>query len=534
MRLFPASLSISIAAMMALGVLLGQSSRQEEAEDYYKKWIEQDVVYLITEDELEVFESLTTPEEKDAFIEQFWKRRDADLTTEINEYKEEHYRRIAFVNDRYGSGIPGWKTDRGRIYITFGPPDETEYHPGGNYKRKPWEGGGRTNVFPFEVWTYNYIPGVGQDVEVEFVDRSMTGEFKLALYPWEKDINLHVDGEGLTTAEKLGLASRAQRPGLHPGNLNNMDFMRRMMGVRRKDLPMERALQYFRLQRPPEIKQKELQKIVDARVSYQVLPLNLDASHIWIDESNALMPITMQIANKDLQFEQRDDRYLARVGVYGKVTSMTGEVIAEFEEVLNSQYAEHQLEAGRTQRSVFQKIVAAEAGRYKIELVAKDLNSGNLGTSTRSIFIPAMEADHLVASPVVLAERLDTLEGIPERPETFVIGDVRVIPSVTRKFHPDDDMGVYCQVHNVQIDQSTLSPSVEVEYEIQRNGRLQARFTDRSGSSINYASPRRMVLVRSIPLSDLKEGDYELIVRVNDLLSGQKVVTKSRFKIQGS
>ncbi|HSR53559.1 MAG TPA: GWxTD domain-containing protein [Acidobacteriota bacterium] len=534
MRLLRIGSLVLLAALTAVSGLLAQASRQEESEDYYKKWVEQDVTYIITEDELDVFQSLTTPEEKDAFIEQFWHRRDPDLTTAVNEYKEEHYRRISFVNDRYGSGIPGWKTDRGRIYITFGEPDEVEYNPGGPYIRKPWEGGGRTNVFPFEIWTYNHIPGIGQDVEVEFVDRSMTGEFKLALYPWEKDVNLHVDGEGQTTAEKLGLASRAQRPGLHPGFLNNYDFMKRMMGVRRKDLPMERALLYFKMQSPPDIQQKELQKIVDTRVSYQVMPVSLTASHVWIDETSALMPITLQIANNDLQFDLRGDRYLARVGIYGKVTSMTGEVIAEFEEVLNAQYNKSQLQAGRSQRSVFQRIVAAEPGRYKIELVAKDLNSGNLGTVTRSLLIPSMTPGELTASPVVLAERVDTLDEIPERPESFVIGDVRVIPNVTRRFETSDEMGVYCQVHNVQIDQSTLAPSVEVEYEIQRNGRLQARFTDRSGSSINYASTRRVVLVRSIPLSDLQEGDYELIVRVNDLLSGKEVESKSKFHIQGS
>src|SRR5262245_3644130 len=174
----------------------------QERQDYYKKWLREDVLYIITDDERKVFQALTTPEEKDAFIEQFWSRRDPDPRTGNNEFKEEHYRRIAYANENFFSGKDGWATDRGRIYITFGPPTHIEDNSGGVYRRRPEEGGGYTSTYSFQRWFYNEIPGVGRGIEVEFVDATKTGEDRLALRPSEKDGLLNVGG-GLTWEEAM-------------------------------------------------------------------------------------------------------------------------------------------------------------------------------------------------------------------------------------------------------------------------------------------------------------------------------------------
>src|ERR1700753_2292688 len=119
---------------------------KKELETPYKKWLNEDVAYIITDEESAAFKKLQTDEEREQFIEQFWLRRDPTPDTVENEFKEEHYRRIAYANEHYASGTPGGKTDRGRIYITFAPPDEIEGHPsGGTYERPPEEGGGTTS-----------------------------------------------------------------------------------------------------------------------------------------------------------------------------------------------------------------------------------------------------------------------------------------------------------------------------------------------------------------------------------------------------
>lgn len=152
----------------------------------YQRWLDEDVVYIIFAEERVAFLGLTTDEERNQFIEQFWLRRDPTPGTAENEYKDEHYRRIQYANEHFSSSLPlptgaGWRTDRGRFYISYGKPDELESHPsGGSYQRPADQGGGTTNTYPFEIWLYRYIQGVGTNVVLEFVDSRGTGEFPRA------------------------------------------------------------------------------------------------------------------------------------------------------------------------------------------------------------------------------------------------------------------------------------------------------------------------------------------------------------------
>jgi GWxTD domain-containing protein len=157
----------------------------------YDRWLREDVAYIVTDRERFAFQGLTTDEERDKFIEQFWLRRDPTPNTVENEFQEEHYRRIAYANEHYasGSGVAGWKTDRGRIYITFGPPDEIESHPsGGKYQRPAQEGGGEISTYPFEEWRYRHVDGVGENVVLPFVDKRRTGEFQMSRDPRDKEV----------------------------------------------------------------------------------------------------------------------------------------------------------------------------------------------------------------------------------------------------------------------------------------------------------------------------------------------------------
>ena len=178
---------------------LSEKQRKQNLKSLYKeldpadrKWLDEDVKYIITDEEREAFLKLSNAEERDAFIEQFWLRRDPTPDTPENEFKEEHYRRIAYANEHFASGIPGWRTDRGRIYIVFGPADEVDSHPsGGTYDRPMEEGGGTTSTYPFEDWRYRYIEGIGNEVIIEFVDQCMCSEYKISLDPNDKDALLH-------------------------------------------------------------------------------------------------------------------------------------------------------------------------------------------------------------------------------------------------------------------------------------------------------------------------------------------------------
>jgi len=488
------TLPILAIVVMALATGLAQDRSKETSLDkYFEKWLNQDVDYIITDEERAVFEKLSTSEEKDHFIEQFWFRRNGGSNAAINELKEEHYRRIAYANQTYGSGIPGWKTDRGRIYIMFGEATEIEHHTGGgSYVRKRHEGGGQTSTYPFEVWRYRNIAGVGEDVEIEFVDRSWTGEYRMVMNNWEKDLLLHIDGEGKTTLERMGLANKALRPGLHPGNINNAQYQARS-GMRFKDTPFESMLRYFNLQRPPQIKQKDLQTIVETKISFTNLPFSIALHQIWIDSASALVPLTVEIPNETLTYAKLPNLRKARVGLYGRVTSMTGAVINEFEDRIASEYSDAHYQVGRTQKSLYQKTLLLPSGRYKLDLVVKDMNTGDLGTLARNIVVSTYVKDKITTSPILLARRLEPLSAFPDTPQTFVIGDVRAVPNVTARFKPTDELGVYLQVYNAPLDTVSSQPSVTIEYTIADGDKILTQIVDKAGNSIEFASSHRIV-----------------------------------------
>src|SRR6516162_8713998 len=189
-----------------------KSRDQENASRALLRWIDEDVQYIITPEERAAWKRLKTDEEREQFIESFWLRRDPTPDTIDNEFKDDHYERIAYANEHFASGIPGWKTDRGRIYIMYGKPDEIEYHPsGGTYDRPIEEGGGTTSTYPFEIWRYRYIEGIGNEISLQFVDTTMSGEYHLTIDPGEKDALLHVPGAGLTFDEQFYGRDKSER-----------------------------------------------------------------------------------------------------------------------------------------------------------------------------------------------------------------------------------------------------------------------------------------------------------------------------------
>jgi GWxTD domain-containing protein len=528
MRLAAFFLTLSCVAALAV-----QSNEEKGAAKYYDKWLNQDVLYIISDDEREVFAKLKTPEEREQFIEQFWERRNPNPGKGGNEFREEHYRRIAYANAKYASGIPGWKTDRGRTYIMFGEPAEIEDHAGGgNYVRPNYEGGGSTNTYPFQIWRYRHIDEVGDDVEIEFVDQSWTGQYKMVMNPWEKDMLLNVDGTGQTLRERLGQAQRNYRPGLHPGFYSDTNMTARA-GLRSKDMPFERMLQYYNLQRPPVIQHKDLQTIVETHVTYNTLPFKYALTYIRADSERVFVPITLEVENRGLNYIQVQDGgiYKARVGMYGAVTSLTGKIVAEFEDSIASEYRSENYQQGLQQKSLYQKTLLIPIGLNKLDLVIKDLNNGNVGTVSTSINVPRQQNGDLTSSPLVLAKMIEPMKSLPDAPQSFVIGDLKVVPNVTGTYKPSDPLNIYFQVYNVGRDEAQAKPKLVTSYTITRDQKPVSQLIDQAGTSVSFASEQRVVMARRLDLGGLQPGHYKLNVVVNDLITGQSLSRDAAFEV---
>lgn len=502
---------------------------RKELETPYRKWLTEDVGYIITDEERQAFKRLQTDDERDQFIEQFWLRRDPTPDTIENEEKEEHYRRIAYANERFASGIPGWKTDRGRIYITYGAPDERDEHPsGGSYERPIEEGGGSTSTYPFEVWRYRYIEGIGTDINIEFVDPTMTGEYRMTMDPSEKDALLYVPGAGLTMYEQLGLSNKADRfnrtDGTHLGT-GNQPLPSRMN-------QFERLEQYTKLQKPPQIKFKDLEAVVNTHISYNTLPVLVRTDFMRMTESTVLTSVTVQLNNKDLQFQDKEGVSKAVVNMYARITSMARRIVTVWEEPVTIESPTEILSVASKRASIYSHAVYLSPGTYRLNVVVKDVVGGTMNNVEVAMHVPRFEEEKLASSTIILA---DQIEKVPTRSigtGQFVIGDSKVRPRVNESFRRDEKMGIYFQIYNFGADEKSQKPSGDIQYEVVRNG-SNAKVFDFTEDlkAVPGASAQQVTVEKLLPLAKLEPGQYTLKMKVTDRIRNQVVTPSATFTV---
>jgi len=502
---------------------------RKELETPFRKWLNEDVFYIITDEEKTSFKRLSTDEEREQFIEQFWLRRDPTPDTQENEYKEEHYRRIAYANERFASGIPGWKADRGRIYITFGPPDEIEDHPsGGTYQRPIEEGGGTTSTFPFQKWRYRYLDGIGNDVMIEFVDTTMTGEFRMTMDPSEKDALLNVPNAGLTMFEQMGMSSKNDR-------FTRTDGTR--LGTGNQALPQrmnqfERLQQFALLQKPPAVKFKDLEASVNSKVTFNVLPILVRTDFVRLTNSTVMTYITIQMNKGDLQFKSTDSISKAMVNIYARITSMTRRVVNVWETPVVIETPSVMLAEASKGKAIYQNAVPLPPGTYRVNVVAKDVVGGNMNNYEMAITVPRFEDERLGASSLILA---DMIEKVPTKnigAGQFVIGTSKVRPRLNDAFTQNEKMGIYQALYNFMPDEKTQKPLGSVSYEISKadGGEKVIEFTE-ALSEIPGASATQVTIEKLLPLQGFAPGRYTLKLKVTDQNSNQSLVQTANFSV---
>jgi GWxTD domain-containing protein len=513
-----------------------RKNRQDESQSkYFKRWLDEDAIYIISDDEKSVFKNLKNDEERESFIDQFWNRRNPDPRSPNNAFKEEHYRRIAYANERFASGIPGWKTDRGRIYIMHGPPDQLESHPtGGIYDRPFNEGGGTTTTFPFEKWWYRHIDGIGDDVELEFVDASLSGEYRLAMTPEEKDALINVPNAGLTLAEEMGLSDKKDRAYFNPGAWNDPNSIERQF-ARAKDSPFSRMEQYFSVQRPPQIKFKDLKTAVSTHITYDMLAYDFKTDFIKLSPERILVPITLQLNNADLEFRREQDFNRAKVNVYGIVTSLSGRIAAEWEDEITRDFNDLYFHQGKDKLSKYQRIVALAPGqRYRLDLIVKDVNSKKIGTVSQGLVVPKYDEVGLQSSTIILADNITPAPMNATQLDQYVIGDMRISPRVKPEYVSSQHLVPYMQVYNMQIDQTTQRPDLEVTYVIKSGNRIVQETKSSALNSEQFFYGQRVVLVARLPLKGIAPGKYSLEIQVRDNIGGNSLATSADFKVTES
>jgi len=498
----------------------------KELSNDQRDWLDNDVPYIITPAERAAYLQLGTNEERDQFIEHFWDLRNPEPDLGENSFEEEHYRRIAYANEHFSSGIPGWKTDRGHIYILWGPPDEIETHPtGGTYDRPMWQGGGSTTTYPWEVWRYRHLDEIAENIELEFVDPSGSGEYHLTRDPGEKDALAHVPGAGLGISEMMNGGSKAQRftnsngttlpvpIGAIPSNMGEFESLDR----------------YFRVMRPPE-HLKDLAAEVSSRLIRNPMRIDYAVDYLRVTNDSVLVPITLQIPNREMAYRDNKGVQSATLNLYARVTTPSGKVVQTFEQAISRDVPDSLFQKTLEQASIFQKAVPLRPGLYRLDVVVKDVESGNVGVIGTALRVPRFEDATLGASTLVIADQIESVPAEQLGLGPFVFGSYKVRPRLSREFRTAENLGLFLQVYNLQSDDAIHRSSVYVTYRLLKEQR-EIWTTTESSDSIHQAG-EQITVNRLIPLSAFAPGRYSLEVLVRDRVSGQSITRNAEFTLK--
>jgi GWxTD domain-containing protein len=499
----------------------------KELDNSFKTWLNEDVIYIISPEERTAFLQLETNEEREQFIEQFWLRRSSNPDMPDNDFKEEHYRRIAYANEHFASGVPGWKTDRGRIYIIWGAPDEIESHPtGGTYDRPMDQGGGSTTTYPWESWRYRYLEGIQENVELEFVDPSGSGEYHLTMDPSEKDALLNVPGAGLTMMESMGLASKTDRftrsDGTHMGTS--------LGGTPASLNEFTRLELYAKVQRPPEVKYKDLEALVTSRMVRDQVKFNYRTDFLKVTNDTVLVPVTVQVPNNQLQFKNKDGVYTAQLNIFGRVSTLTNRIVQTFEDSVTRDYPESLYKQSMKLSSVYQKSLPLRPGLYRLDLVIKDVDSGNVGAVNTRLAVPRYEDEKLEASSLILADQIEHVPAKQIGTGQFVLGSSKVRPRLDADFTTADKLGIYLQIYNLKGDEKTHKSNANFVYTVKKGDQQVMQFKETSADMKQTGD--QVTIERLLPLATLTPGKYTLEVNATDLLSNVTISRSAEFSVK--
>jgi GWxTD domain-containing protein len=514
-----------------------QKEVRQELKGAYKTWLDQDVAYIISDEERKSFKSLSNDEEREAFIEQFWLRRNPNPDSPDNEFREEHYRRIQYANDHFAAGKPGWKTDRGHIYIAFGAPDSTESHPsGGSYQRPIEEGGGETSTFPFELWHYRYLEGIGENIDMEFVDTCQCGDFHFTIDRSEKDALSKVPGAGLTQWESMGQSKKADR---FKGGFENLGAG--PMSSQNQSKEFDRIELAAKLFAPPPIKFHDLESAMSEHklLTGPVFPFDVRTDFVKVTSSTVLVPVTVQIKNRDITFVTKDGVAKGVVNILGKVTTLTHKTVQTFEDTVEVEQPAELLEKSLDRKSIYWKAVPLLPGLYRLDIAIKDVNNADhIGVYGRSLEVPSYHDEKLGTSSLILADKIYPVSSHDIGQGSCVIGNIHVCPRVTPNpatpvsYKRDQDLNFWMQVYNLGINDQTKSNEAKVTYQIIDSKTNTVVFEKEQDSKDFGEHSDQLTVEKTMPMAGLQPGRYKVTIKINDEISKQEIAQSAPFVVE--
>jgi len=539
------------------GILPFLLSKENEIPQKYLKWLNEEVVYIISSQEREVFLSLKTDEERENFIKIFWKRRDPTPETEFNEFREEHYRRIEYANKNFFEGMPGWKTDRGRIYIMFGPPDFIQSNPGG-LRGFLFGPKAETAEFPSEVWTYRYLPGLKtrtQNIEFIFVNYYNTGVYKLTTSPSLANALRNIS----TDARFVGYNDDPRPKEGVPRNISDFEAQRmaqdKVIGT--GDSALGQLALFSELTRSrgeilEEIERanrlRKLKGIVFTKDSLSTIKFDYIKPIFRVEKEEYYIPIAIQVELSQLSFLKKEDKYIDELNFYISILK-GGNSVYEGSDRLEMNLSENTYRQLKGQTYQYHHSVSLPPGDYLIKIVLMDGNSSAVGYSEEFLKLPPLSSGNYL-SDIIIAESVKTVEQKEEKISSSELEALKAVPklkvpekiSITSNRAPFvfQNLFVVPNLKNIvrkngeliffyQIYPESIGTKLKIENIIEKNGKNIAMAGEPQIFEIKDLTPINNGA--KMPLTSLEKGAYTLKVIATDLVSGKKAEKSITFNV---
>ncbi len=296
---------------------------------------------------------------------------------------------------------------------------------------------------------------------------------------------------------------------------------------------------YAKLQRPPAVKFKDLEEVVTSKVRYNLLPFEVRADFVRVTSDTVLVPVMVQVKKKDVTYVNKDGVQRGTLNVFCRVTTLTGRIANTFEETIQDDEPAELLPKILDNASVYWKAVPLRPGRYRFDVVVKDVNGDRMGTWSKGVLVPDLSDDKgLTSSTLILA---DVMEKVPSKSigtGMFVLGSTKVRPRMDgadgspAKFDRNQKLNFWMQVYNLGMDEQSKKPSAQFEYDIVNAATKKPVLHAIETSEQVGTAGDQVTLEKSMPLASLEPGMYELTVKVNDNISKQSISPTAKFVVQ--
>ncbi|MDR3678303.1 MAG: GWxTD domain-containing protein [Acidobacteriota bacterium] len=465
----------------------------------YGMWLSFEVRDIITSEEVAVLKSLRTDDEREEFIQQFWERRNPEPGSLENKFKQDFYRRHVCANELFSRTAPGWKTDRGRIYVAYGPPDEIVSHPQGGIM--PWSSqrvGADPVPYPFERWTYRVMDRVGPNQVLIFADPTRTGDFRLVANPEGKVVLMPDRRRDPMKGTDRGVSAEPFLKPSHP---------------------------------PAPVKFPDLRAVMTSgQLSANPIPILVRTYTFPATEAVELAVVAVQMPGRDLQFQNKNGMMQSRVETYGRIEALSGRIVAAFEKTRVVDLPIGENDKGCKDKFVFEESIPLGPGRYRFSLALKDEASGRTGMLIAPLTVPLFDSGLLSTTPLILADSIEPLESSPPELEQFAIGRNTVHTNPGQAFSRDGAMGVYLQIHNLRIDPETNKANFTVEYEILN--RVDKPGPDMGEPARLLSDSTEFTLAKNILLKGFKPGTYSFRIKITDIVAKQTIAPSTMFSVR--